>query len=331
MQTRTKLLLVAIPVALIVTDNLLSKQAGIFPNTMVAPGLGQSPINVGSLTRVATKSCDQCHLGTPSAVAVTVKPAARSILVNQSTAITISGTSSTLTTTGGFAADVTKGTLIGGATSKTTAAGDAITHRNRLNRSWAFNWKAPATGGLAELYTAVNNTNGNANTTGDTWAFHGSKPTNTISTPVRLYANAAAGIKPTGESCPDGFGNYSVLGAPVVPTVGNSAFKVEAFGMAPSAQLLIMISIGGNVPGFDMKTLGAPGCVLRTAIQLQAVAGTGPGDASRAEGALTLPVPIPNDSTLKGLTFAMQFGFIDKNSNRAFPFTVTNGLEITIQ
>ena len=333
MKTRTRVLLVAIPVALVCTGDLLSKVTGILPNTFVAPGPGQTPINVGSLTRTSTRSCGQCHVLAHGGVNVTVAPTARSILVNQSTAIAISGTSATGTTHGGFCADVTAGSLVAGATTRINAAGTAITHINRNSRSWSFNWRAPATGGLAELYTVVNCVDGGIipNTTGDSWSFHGSNPTATVSTPVRLYANATPGIKPTGNSCSDGFGNFSVLGAPSVPSVGNSAFRIEGFGMPPLAPLLFMLSIGGNVPGFDMAVLGAPGCVLRTGIQSQAQVLTGPGNRTRAEGSLSLPIPIPNDGTLRGLTVAVQFGFIDSSSNRSFPFTVTNGLEITIQ
>jgi hypothetical protein len=58
---------------------------------------------------------------------------------------------------------------------------------------------------------------------------------------------------------------------------------------------------------------------------------SGPGDASRAEGALALPLGIPNQPALRGLKFAVQYGMIDVNSKRAFGFMTTNALEITIQ
>ena len=95
--------------------------------------------------------------------------------------------------------------------------------------------------------------------------------------------------------------------------------------------MLIMLSVGGNVSGFDMAPLGAPGCILRTTIQIEAIVATSAGNASRAEGSLAVPLPIPNDNNLKGFVFSVQFGAIDSNSLRPFPLTVTNGLEITIQ
>jgi hypothetical protein len=328
---RRALLLVSIPVVLVLAEGLVSFSQGILPFILTGPPGNQ--INVGSLTRFATKSCGQCHGGAHGGTTVTVSPTARSILVGQTTAITISGTSTknSTQTTGGFTADVTLGTLVPGASTRINTAGNAITHLRRTTRSWTFNWKAPVTPGLVELYTVVNCSNADvpSSSGGDSWGFHGASTVATISTPVRLYANAATGVKPTGESCPDGFGNHSVLGAKTVPTRG-STLILEAFGMAPSAPVLIMFSIGGNVPPFDLRPLGAPGCLLRTAIQLEAVAATGPGNASRAEGSFILPVPIPGN-TPKGLVFAAQFGFIDTNSKRAFPFTVTNGVECTVQ
>ena len=317
MKIRSILLLSVVPAALFFTHDLKSRSGGILPT------------GFNTLTRVSSSSCSRCHFNSfRGGVTVTVKPNSRSILVDQSTAITVSGTSSNGTTRGGFAADVTKGTLVAGLNSR--SAGSAITHSNPLSRSWTFNWKAPSTGGLAELYTVVNCVNGNGSNSGDSFSFHGSSPTNAVSTPVRLYANAAAGVKPTGTSCSDGFGNFSVLGAPLQPTIGNTAFKIEGFGLPPSSPLLVMLSLGGNVPGFDMALLGAPGCVLRTTMQVQFVSGTGAGNAQRAEGSFVLPLPIPNNSMLKNITFAVQFGVVDSNTKRSFGFTVTNGLECTI-
>src|SRR5690606_6820338 len=131
---------------------------------------------------------------------------------------------------------------VAGATTRTNPAGTALTHQLNGSRSWAFSWKAPATAGLAELFVVVNNVNGNNfNDIGDRWACHGASPTATTSPPVRLYANPV-GVKAIGASCADGFGNFSVFGAPQPPTVGNANFAVEAFGLPPAAPTLFMLS-----------------------------------------------------------------------------------------
>ncbi|MCA8958230.1 MAG: hypothetical protein KDC87_19290, partial [Planctomycetes bacterium] len=230
----------------------------------------------------------------------------------------------------GIAADATAGTFVAGSTTRVNTTGDAITHIASAARSWTFGWKAPATPGLAEIYTAVNNTNGDRLETGDQYSFHGADPAATVCTPIRLYANPV-GCVATGDSCPDGYGNYSVLGGASVPSVGNTAFKLEAFGLPPSAPLLMMLSVGTNLGGFDMAPLGAPGCVLRTTLQIQLQAATSAGDAKRAEGSFIAPLGIPNQPALKGFAFTVQMGAIDANSTRAFPLLVTNGLEVTIQ
>lgn len=324
MKHSSLLALSAIPATLFVLSPAFSSSLGIFPNTIVLN------INTGSLTRTSAQSCGRCHRAPPGRVTVTVDPANRLIPAGSSTGIRISGTSTITSSSGGFVADVTQGAFTPGANTRTNASGSVITHSSPAARGWSFNWKAPSTPGLAELYTVVNTVNGDTHTTGDAWAFHASNPTSTLSTPVRLYS-LPTGVRAVGESCPDGFGNYAVLGAPSVPSVGNSGFKLEGFGLPPSSPLLFMLSVGKATPGFDLAPAGAPGCVLYTSMQLQIGVASGPGNASRSEGVLTIPLPIPNQQTLRGLQFTVQYGVIDSNSKRPFSFTTTNGVEVTIQ
>ncbi|MCA8955070.1 MAG: hypothetical protein KDC87_03295 [Planctomycetes bacterium] len=320
----TTLLALATPVVLLFPEPGLSKRTGLFPNTVV------DMINVGSLTRVASTSCGQCHLNAHGGVTVTATVQNRVIATGASTSLTLTGSSAIPGNAGGFCMDATAGGFVAGTNTYTNAAGDAITHMASTARSWTFSWKAPATPGLAELYTAVNTANGDLRNTGDMFGFHGANPNDTVSTPVRLYANAT-GCVAVGDSCSDGYGNFSVLGGASVPSVGNTGFKVEGFGLPPSAPLLFMLSLGKNLGGFDMAPLGAPGCVLRTTLQIQITAATSGGSASRAEGSFSAPLPIPNDPNLRGIGFTVQMGAIDNNSTRAFPLLVTNGLEVTIQ
>jgi hypothetical protein len=325
LNTRTTLLVCALPALLFVAAPTASKKLGILPFDVV------KTVNVGSLTRIAGQACGQCHrmFSGPDLVAVKVEPTARVIPVGASTSVKISGTSTTPSKTGGFVADVTSGTFVAGTNTRIGPFGNVITHADSIARSWTFSWKAPATGGLAECYVVVNATNDDLSNAGDSWSFHGSSPRNATCTPVRFYANAK-GAKATGESCPDGYGNYSVLGVPEAPAIGTSTFRLEGFGLPPAAPLLVMVSIGGNVPGFDLKALGAPGCVLRTKLTLEALAVTKPGNAMRSEGSFTLPLPIPNQTSLRGLVVAAQFMALDKKSTHPFPVVVTNGIEFTI-
>ena len=78
-------------------------------------------------------------------------------------------------------------------------------------------------------------------------------------------------------------------------------------------------------------TMGAPGCLLRTRLQIEVPGLTSGGNAVRGEGRVLLPAPIPNDNTLKGFVLSMQIGVIDPNSKRSFPVVVTNGIEVKIR
>ncbi|MCA8955420.1 MAG: hypothetical protein KDC87_05065 [Planctomycetes bacterium] len=328
----------SVPLVLFLGTDATSISSGIFPNSTVT--VNAQNYAVGALTRHSSNSCGGsasvtvCHSASPFLTKVAVAVGLRVLPVQGTTAINITGTNAGVSgTRGGFCADVTGGMLVPGTNTQTNASGNAITHQNAFatGRSWTFTFNAGATPGLVELYTVVNCVDGDGRAGGaDQWAFNSSKVLADDCTPVRLFVNAP-GVTATGDGCADGYGNYSVLGSATTPNIGNSQFAVEAHGLPPQSAALVMLSLGANPPPFDMAPLGAPGCVLRTAMQFQLGAITGPGDAVRSEGKMTLPIPIPNDSTLRGLVIAMQVGAIDLKPIRAFPMVVTNGIEIKLQ
>ncbi len=331
-----KLLIIACVVPLLFLDmGATSIGTGIFPNTTVL--VGMKLYTVGSLTRVSNASCGgnigvtACHRSAPFITKVDVTVADLVLAKSASTTITVKGSNPGVPgIRGGFCADVTNGSLVAGTNTKINAAGNEITHTSFIARNWSFGYKAGTTTGLAEFYTVVNCVNGNGLADGaDEWAFNSSKILASQATPVRLYINAD-GIRSTGRGCEDGYGNQAVIGAPNPPTVGNSNFKIEAFGLPPSSQFMFMMNLGGNVPGYDMAPMGAMGCVLRTTLQIQLIGPTSGGDAVRGEGKVILPAPIPNDNALKGLILSMQIGAIDKNPKRPCPMVVTNGIEVKI-
>jgi len=264
---------------------------------------------------------------------VSVAVGQRVLNLNGTTAVRVSAVNPGVSgNRAGFCADTTQGVLVAGANTQINAAGNAITHVNSFatGRSWAFNYRGTTTG-LSEFYVVANAVNGNGLADGgDDWAFHSSKLLATVPTPVRMFVNAA-GVQATGPGCDDGYGNFSVLGARTSPTTGNVGFKLEAHGLPASAQFMIMMSVGGGAPPIDMTLMGAPGCFLRTAMQLNLSGTTSGGDSLRGEGTVIMPLPIPNDPNLKGLVLSLQAGALDGNSKRSFPMIVTNGIELTIQ
>ena len=198
-------------------------------------------------------------------------------------------------------------------------------------RVWTFGYKAGSRTGLAEFYTVVNTVDGDGRAGGaDEWALNSAKILAQQGTPVRLFVNAD-GVKSTGPGCDDGYANFSVLGAPSSPLVGNAQFTLEAHGLPPGMPYLLMLNLGGNVATVDLAPFGAPGCVLRTTLQAQLLGQTSGGDAVRGEGRVVVPAPIPSDGSLRGVVFSVQVGAIDTKPKRPFPMVVTNGIEVTIR
>jgi hypothetical protein len=308
---------------------------GIFPNTSVL--VGTSTIKVGSLTRVSSASCggnvgvNVCHRKTPFLTRVAVVVKSLILAKNGSTTVDVTATNpGVVGIRGGFCADLTLGALVAGAGTKINTTGSEITHTGFFSRKWAFGLKAGTKTGLGELFVVGNCVNGNGRADGaDEWGFHSSKLLATDSTPVRVYINANS-VTSTGPGCDDGHGNQSVFGCPNPPTVGNANFRFEGYGLPPSSSFFFMLSVGGPTPKIDMTPLGAPGCFLRTSLQVEALGPTSGGDAVRGEGKVILPAPIPNNASLRGLVIYAQLGALDKKPKRTFPWIVTNGLKITI-
>ncbi len=308
---------------LAIAATALSKTGGVLPG-----GTGSNT----SQTRISTNSCGGCHGGAaPKGTVVTVTPTARVLQANQTVSVTVAASNAAVATgEGGFAADISAGTLIAKGNTQARADNLAIAHSDKSTRSWTFDFKAPTQTGLVEFYTVGMTSNGAKGAdSGDEYAFHGFAPSNTFSTPVRFYVNAAGAVS-TGAGCDDGYGNFSVLGAPLAPTVGNTNFRLEAFGLPPSAVYMLRLSRGGGVVGVDMAKFGAPGCVLWTDTEVELKGITTAGIASRSEGSVVFPAAIPNDNVFHGQVFSVQVLAVDSMPKRPLPVIVTNGLELTV-
>lgn len=310
--------IIASAAGFLLTTEAKSRSTGILPST----GL--------SLTRNAAATCGNCHSGTIGGPQVSLVPASRALTPGQTVSVRLGATGGAPGSRGGFAADASRGQWIAGVGTRTSASGAAITHSSPATRTWQLSYRASTTPGPVELYTVVNTVNGDGKTRGDQWAFHGATSTAAVSTPVRLYVNAP-GVVPIGSGCADGYGNVAVYGAPEAPTLGNSRFRLEAIGLPPNARTMFILGLQRTMPSIDMTMMGAPGCFLHSDIRVSVFLTSTGGDASRAEGRLTMPVPIPNSAALKGFFFRTQIGAIDARSARGFPVVFTNGLGITIQ
>lgn len=311
----------AILVAIGATTLLCSKDNGIFPTisyTRSAPSCGTA----------------LCHTGTlgGNSLKVATIPTARSLATGQAISITTNCTGGAVDPLnhGGLAVDVTRGTLRAGTGTSVNFTGRELSHTNRNSRTWTYGFTAPTTPGAVDLYVAVNAANGDGQEFNDTWAFHGYDGTSTVSTPVRLFVNAT-GVTALGASCVGSFGQFPVLGADQVPSVGNANFKLELRGAAPAAPVALVLGANPAWTPLDLTPISIPGCTLYVDPLLTVSAQTTAGNAQRAEGTLSMSLPIPADPALQGRAFEVQFAIVDASNGRFAPVTMTNGLSIKIQ
>lgn len=290
----------------------------------------------GSVTKNAP-SCGNCHRSAPGsasgfpAMNVAVTPSARSLTPGQSISVSTQVTGGqTASTKGGFASDANSGTFSAGSGTRLIGS-SAIVHSNPDNRSWSYGYTAGTTPGVVQMYTVGLTANGDGNNgSEDFWAFHGFDQTATVSTPVRLYVNNAAGITPNGESCVGSFGNYPVLGAKEAPTVGNGSFAVEVHGAAPTSPITALLGL--QIPPLDLGVIGITGCKLYVQPLLTVNGATGAGNAQRGEGVAVVPVPIPNNPSFRGSSLQIQVAIVDLAvGGRTLPITMTNALLVTVQ
>lgn len=308
-------------------------------STGVQSGLGSFPANCSS----ALPSCSLCHAGsspTASGPQVTITTASNRRALSQGTtlSVTTSIVGGVAGTTGGFVCEATAGTFTGNGTTCGSLGNPAsITHLNNSARSWTYTFTAPNTPGLVNLTSVGNSTNGSS-TAGDQFAFSGFDRAATTATPTRLFVLPSS-VTNFGSGCPDGFGNYPVLGANGTPSVGNGAFAFQMFGLQPG--VIGLFWVGVNNPGFtglNMNSLGVTGCTSLAQNLVASLSLVTTGTASsvsqqrRAEGTATVAMPIPNNPSLQGLVFNVQGGQLDPTVTalRTLPLTLTNGLRVAI-
>lgn len=307
-----------------------------------AYGRGVFPCRTGTFGKVPANvtrqinSCGQCHgpQGALNAKAHLDVPryaldAGESItLTTRATGgIRVAG----VETWGGFATEVTAGTLAAGATSQVDAAGTFATHTFAFNggRAWSYGFTAPTAPGPVEVYTVINTVNGDGTPAGDFWGFVGPDRFDPNNVPVRLFVNAA-GVTEIGAGCEGGFETHPVLGARNVPAVGNAAFALELHGAVTGAP--VALQVGSRLPApLDLGVIGVTGCLLHVQPLASLAGTTGPGNPRYGDGSATLPLPIPAQASLAGGKVYAQAVLLDAASPRAQPFALTNALEICVQ
>jgi hypothetical protein len=138
------------------------------------------------------------------------------------------------------------------------------------------------------------------------------------------------GITVIGSACADGYNNVGRYEAKSAPAIG-TAFHTDGLGLPPGQPALVLIGVQKNFVSFDLAVAGAGGCFLHSDILLQFGLTTTAGTPSQSNGTLAIPLPIPNDSKLRGFYLRSQLIVADPSSRRSLAAVFSNGLGITIQ
>lgn len=320
-------------VAAVAASSLTSSSSG------VQSGLGSFPANCSS----ALPSCGFCHGSSgPSASSpqVTISTASnrRAVSAGNVLSVTTALSGGVAGTTGGFICEATAGAFTGnGTTAQVISNSLSVTHSNNTARSWTYTWTAPTTVGLVQMTAAGNSTNGSSSSSGDLFGFSGYDRAATSATPIRLFV-LPSGVTNVGSGCPDGYGNYPVLGANGTPSIGNASFTFQLYGLSPAALGCLWIGTNSSWPnGIPLTPAGITGCTSYVPTLIGSVTAVTSGSATttqrqRAEGTASFAMPIPNNAALHGLVFDAQGGVLDPSvtATRTINLTLTNGLHIVI-
>ena len=110
-----------------------------------------------------------CHGGSSSSVSIS-ENFPSSYTPGQTYSIQISVSGGVTGTHGGFNVEVDKGSVSTGGNSGVKVSGKSVTHTNKANRAWSFDWTAPASGsGTVTAGIAGMTANGASGNGGDSW------------------------------------------------------------------------------------------------------------------------------------------------------------------
>ena len=145
-----------------------------------------------------------------------------------------------------------------------------------------------------------------------------------------VYQNWRGGLSAFGTACAGTLASAPLVQGTSAPLVGNAAFSVRVSGGQPGTLGFLWLGTssytwsGVPVLPLDLGLLGAPGCTLWAGPESLAVS------TFDAAGAVTLPVPIPNNPSLQRVTVFAQGAAAAAGSN-ALGLAFTAGLAIRVE
>lgn len=150
---------------------------------------------------------------------------------------------------------------------------------------------------------------------------------------VRLFCNQldAANSVPFGPGCPLSTGATPTVFTNELPTVGNSAFFFESSGNPAGGMVFALFGFLPNWPSVPVAGM-PPGCFQNTDVVATSFwfAGTGTTRGPAADGYLSLPMAIPGDPGMIGVTVGVQVASYDSGSTAPLPFVSSNAHRVTI-
>ena len=144
-----------------------------------------------------------CHGGSSSSVVISENfPSTYNAGQTYSIQVSVSGGVSG--THGGFNVEVSQGSLSTGGNSGVKVSGKSVTHTNKVNRAWSFDWTAPSSGsGTVTAGIAGMTANGVSGTGGDAWTTTSVSITETVVVSNNPPTASNVQISPSGATSSD--------------------------------------------------------------------------------------------------------------------------------
>lgn len=138
------------------------------------------------------------------------------------------------------------------------------------------------------------------------------------------------GAVPFGPACASTAGAIGTAFTNQLPSVGNTAFRLEGTGFPASSLALLVIGVNPQFPSVPVP--GTLGCWLNNDATITLAGATGSGNvrAATAFGHTTFNIPLPANPALAGFYFASQVAAFDVGSTAALPFVTSNSMQITL-
>jgi hypothetical protein len=144
-----------------------------------------------------------CHGGSSSSVVIS-ENFPSSYNAGQTYSIQISVSGGVSGTYGGFNVEVSQGSLSTGGNSGVKVSGMSVTHTNKVNRAWSFDWTAPSSGsGTVTAGIAGMTANGVSGTSGDAWSTTSATITETVVVSNNPPTASNVQISPSGATSSD--------------------------------------------------------------------------------------------------------------------------------